>query len=522
MRPSLLLAFLVAFSGVQASWFGSDPEYSKWDEKQLRSWLHEHHIEVPKSYDKNELQDLVKANWNSASSWTQDSYYKAQQSFQGIKDSTFDAWDDSRLREFLLEQGVVNPSGPREQLVLLAKQKYKSYTDYASSLSSTASKSASTAIYGDSAHQASKSASSVIAQATQTAAKKLDDTKDYVYSTWDDNRLRSYLEQKGVIEPKQQATREQLLGYMRDAYAKTANPVWDAWSDSALHQWLVEHGVIKSDFEKNRDKLYQKMNMYYYDVTEPVWSTWDESTTRQWLIDHGIIKSDAQLKKEKMQKLVADNYLNAKDTAWGAWKDSDMRDWLIEHGYLRSDAQVRRDELIKYMNDHYNDYSARTAAYLTWPDARLRAYLREHGISEDALPTSRPGLLQEVRIRWVQTQTKTEALYIKLRSLLASGVYIAEEKLGQALDILSGHAEESKRYAGDKYEETKDWAGEKYDENKAYANEKYEQGKGYANEKAADASDYAHGKASSVSAKGQASSVKGKFYQATGKAKAEL
>ncbi|KZT23055.1 hypothetical protein NEOLEDRAFT_1137189 [Neolentinus lepideus HHB14362 ss-1] len=511
MRASLLLAVLVAFAGVQASWFGSDPEYTSWDEKQLRNWLHERHIDVPKSYNKNEIQDLVKVNWYSATEWTADQYKKAQQVFQGVKDSTFDAWDESRLREFLLEQGVVSPSGTREQLALLAKQKYRSYTDYASSLSSTVSNSASTALYGDSIHQASKSASSVVAQATQTAGKKLDDAQDYFYSTWDDNKLRSYLEEKGVIKTEEELTRDQMLAYMRDAYAKVANPGWEAWSDSYIHQWLVEHGVIKTDFEKKRDKLYEKMKMYYYDVSGPVWSTWDESALKQWLIEHNVIKSDAQLKKEKLQKLVADNYLTAKDTAWSAWKDSDMRDWLIEHGYLRSDAQVKRDELIKYMNDHYNDYSARTAAYLTWPDARLRAYLREHGISESALPTSRPGLLQEVRIRWVQTQSRTEAMYNKLRELLSSGVYIAEEKLGHALEILTGHAEEGKRYAEGKYEDGKDWAGEKYDENKAYANEKYEQ-----------ASDYAHGKASSISAKGQASSVKGKVMQATGKAKSEL
>jgi len=38
--------------------------------------------------------------------------------------------------------------------------------------------------------------------------------------------------------------------------------------------------------------------------------------------------------------------------------------------------------------------NARTASYLTWPDARLRAYLRERGMSENNLPTTRPGLLR--------------------------------------------------------------------------------------------------------------------------------
>lgn len=101
----------------------------------------------------------------------------------------------------------------------------------------------------------------------------------------------------------------------------------------------------------------------------------------------------------------------------------------------------------------YNDNSARVAAYLTWPDARLRAYLREHNIPEEALPTSRPGLLrtsclvirrsrdadscpsvvlciEEVRIRYVQSTSRAEALYNKIRDAVMEGVEVAEEKIG--------------------------------------------------------------------------------------------
>ena len=136
-----------------------------------------------------------------ASAWSAEQYYKAQQVFQGLKADAFDAWDESRLREFLLDQGVVEPKGTREQLALLAKQKYHAYTDAASSYSSSAtslagdasrgatslaskaSASASTAVYGDSKSQASKSISSTFAQATNDISRKLDDSKDYIYST---------------------------------------------------------------------------------------------------------------------------------------------------------------------------------------------------------------------------------------------------------------------------------------------------------------------------------------------------
>ncbi|KAL0952405.1 hypothetical protein HGRIS_006680 [Hohenbuehelia grisea] len=398
MRPTLLIIAAVAVVGAHASWFGSDStDYTTWSKSDLTRWLEEHNVPIPESAksSKTQLQDLVKTNWNTASAWTYDQYAAAQQSFQDLRDSTFDAWDESRLREFLLEQGVVAPSGPREQLVLLAKQKYRAYTNAASSFSSRASATASTAIYGDSQYQASQSLSSIVAQATNDVQQTLDDSKDYVYSTWDDNQLRTYLEDKGVIKTKSQKKREELLALMRDSYAKVTNPVWEAWGTSYIHSWLVNHGLIKSDFQKNRDALTAKMAYYYYSTTDTAYSTWSDSQLKDWLVQHNVIKSDAQLKRDKLVKLVQDNYSNAQDTIWSAWSDNQIKDWLVEHGYMRSNAQVKRDELIKSINEKYTAASARSAAYLTWPDARLRAYLRERGLPEDALPTSRPGLLRE-------------------------------------------------------------------------------------------------------------------------------
>ncbi|KAL5498321.1 hypothetical protein ACEPAH_2463 [Sanghuangporus vaninii] len=479
----LVVALAVVSTPVAASWWSSDkPEYSSWNTDQLKSWLKQNDIEPPKGYSQKELQDLVASNWNTFGAWSQEQFEKAQKVFGDTKDTAFENWDESRLREFLLEQGVVAPSGPREQLVLAAKQRYRGYTNAASSLASTASRAASTAIYGGPAARASKSgtsvlsvasktASSITSQATESLTRAFDDSKDYVYSTWNDNQLRDYLVKKGVIKSNQKTTRDQLLAYMRDTYAKTTDPIWEAWSDSYMHEWLVSQGVIKSDFEKGRDALSARMRSYYYTPQERFWDSWSESDLRQWLIDHNVIKSDAQIKKDKMKKLVADNYASASDTVWSSWSDSDIRSWLIDHGYLRSDAQVQRDKLVKLMNDKYNEGSARSAAYLTWPDARLRAFLRNHGMSEEALPTSRPGLLQEVRIRYVQSTSLLEQIYSRLRALVASGVSTAEETLGQILDVLSGAENKSKsilqgkkEYAENKAREAKQSAEKKKNE----------------------------------------------------------
>ncbi|KAF7971961.1 hypothetical protein HWV62_19349 [Athelia sp. TMB] len=500
MRPTLLIFVALSVASAQASWFASEnPAYESWSKPELQAWLKEHNINAPSSYSTSQLQGLVKSNWDAFATavpaWSYDQYTKAQKSFQDLKDASFESWDESRLREFLLEQGVVAPSGPREQLVLLAKQKYAGYNAAASSFSAEASKTAGG--YASSASSAAATATSAIAQATRDAARALDDSRDYVYSSWDESQLRKYLEDKGVVDKKTASglSREQLLAQMRTGYASVTEPVWDAWSDSYLREWLLTHNIISPTYDAKRAGLLEKMKHYYYTTNDTVYSTWTDTQLRQWLIDNNYIKSDQQVNREKALALVKDNYASASGTVWGAWSDSDIRAWLIENGYMKSDAQAKRDELVKAINDKYTDVSARTAAYLAWPDARLRAYLRERGISEAALPTSRPGLLQETRIRWVQTTTRADNLYAKIAELINTGVHSAEDSLHQIYELLVGSADAGKAYADKKAAQGKAYAGEKAAEGKAYAGEKAAEGKAYADEKAAHGKAYADEKA---------------------------
>jgi len=99
--------------------------------------------------------------------------------------------------------------------------------------------------------------------------------------------------------------------------------------------------------------------------------------------------------------------------------------------------QYKRDQLVKLMNDKYTDSSNKAAAYLTWPDARLRGYLRAHGVEDSLVPTSRPGLLQEVRIRWYEGNNRIEMLIQSIRDAVYAGVENAEAKLSQVSILLS-------------------------------------------------------------------------------------
>jgi len=196
------------------------PEYTKWDTKQLQTWLEQHKVDVPKAFynSKEGLQSLVAENWWSYTAWTNEQYNDAQKSFQNLRDSTFESWDESRLREFLLEQGIVEPKGPREKLVRLAKNHYNAYKDAGSSLSGTIT----------------DTFSSMVSTCTDSAFKAFDESKDYVYSTWDDSQMKAHLVSRGVLKSDAQKTRDQYLQLMKENYAAAADPVWQAWSDSYI------------------------------------------------------------------------------------------------------------------------------------------------------------------------------------------------------------------------------------------------------------------------------------------------
>ncbi len=61
----------------------------------------------------------------------------------------------------------------------------------------------------------------------------------------DDNRLRTYLEEKGVIKTKQQATRDEMLAKMKGVYTGATDPVYHAWHDSYMVRTFgaVQSGV---------------------------------------------------------------------------------------------------------------------------------------------------------------------------------------------------------------------------------------------------------------------------------------
>ncbi|KAJ7160984.1 hypothetical protein C8R46DRAFT_1223330 [Mycena filopes] len=198
--------------------------------------------------------------------------------------------------------------------------------------------------------------------------------------------------------------------------------IHSSWEDNRLHNYLVEKGVLAKDAADKKPA--------------------ELLGCREWLIAHDIVGPGAPLPQiDVLKAKMSQYYSNAWETIWEAWSEPDARSAC---GTRRRSA---RSKLVKMMQANFDDI-ATSAAYLIWPNARLHPYLRNHGLAETALPTSRPGRLQETRIRWIQTQTPSE-------HVREAAVETTEETLASILNVLAGEAKNGADSANKQAEEGK-------------------------------------------------------------------
>jgi len=310
------------------------------------------------------------------------------------------------------------------------------------------------AVAGDSANSAYHAATTNIAENAQWAynaaadsiasnaqwaknyvMSQMNDASDYVWSTWSDNEMRSYLEKKGIIKTKSQLKRDELIAKLKESYNSATDPVYNAWSDSYLKAWLVKENLIKSDAAVSRDHLLATLKDNYYSNKDYVYSEWSDSALKAWLVEHNVIKSNAQLKRDEYLDLFAHHYASSVDAVAGNWHESDMREFLIKKGLLKSDRKAKKDEMIKLIKEKGEIVSDQVSEYVYWSDRRLKAYLRSAGIAAADLPVKREELLSLTKRKWEENGKRVESMLNQLKHHFSSGVGFAEEKLMHILGV---------------------------------------------------------------------------------------
>ncbi|KUI52536.1 Stress response protein ish1 [Cytospora mali] len=130
------------------------------------------------------------------------------------------------------------------------------------------------------------------------------------YKEWDNEKLSSYLQQKGVdVQDSAKANKNSLIAQVKeswyetedktqDAYTSVKDWILDTWTDSQLKSFC-DHHAIPVPQPRKRDTLLAKARSNYDTVAQKagetasypgnwLYSTWTESDLKEWLDTHGF------------------------------------------------------------------------------------------------------------------------------------------------------------------------------------------------------------------------------------------
>ncbi|KAJ5287551.1 hypothetical protein N7478_003237 [Penicillium angulare] len=333
--------------------------YEQWSESDLKEWLDEHGWPVPQPTTRDKLISTVRRSSRIASlqarAIASSAVASAEAAKASLSDELFNAWSDSKLKEFLDEHDVRVPQGSkRNELVALARKHRHYLLGQASSASSAASEA-----FG----AATTKAGNEYARATDDAKLKAEDGFNGAIDTWSDSRLKAFLDARSVPVP-QYSKRDELIAKVR-ASAHRASGGWneynfDTWDKEHLLKYL---SALNSKAAKKAD------------------------ASREELIKH------AKDSYTKASKAGGEQYASAtaaatkatgsaKDTSFDQWSQSDLKKYLDSYGIpvyqgssineLRAAAR-RQTTFFKYgTNNPQDTIYAKVADTLQWALDQLK------------------------------------------------------------------------------------------------------------------------------------------------------
>jgi len=154
----------------------------------------------------------------------------AQAAQASLSEELFNAWSDSKLKQFLDEHDVKVPQGSKRNELIALARKHRSYLlDQASSASSAAK---------DTFGAATTRAGNEYARATDDAKLKAEDQFNAAIKLWSDSRLKAFLDARSVPVP-QNGKRDELVATVRANAHKAAG----GFNQYNFDNWDKEHLV---------------------------------------------------------------------------------------------------------------------------------------------------------------------------------------------------------------------------------------------------------------------------------------
>lgn len=284
--------------------------YTSWSESELKEFLDARGYPAPQPSSRDKLIASVRRNSRLASLNIQSAASSASASAESaqasLSDALFDAWSDSKLKEFLDSHGVPVPQGSKknELIALARKHRAQLVGNEASSVSAS----------GASAFGAATSrAGNEYAKATDDASAAAEDLFNSAVDTWSESRLKAYLDARGVPVP-QGSKKDELVKQVRlnSHKAQSGWSAWtfDTWTVDNLQKYLKARGKdTKKTAKASREELVKQAQDVYASASKTGGSEFASVT----------------------------NYLSqqtdaAKDTSFDNWSESDIKKYLDSYG----------------------------------------------------------------------------------------------------------------------------------------------------------------------------------------------
>jgi hypothetical protein len=281
--------------------------YSTWSDSDLKEYLDEHGFPAPQPTTRDKLIASVRRNAHLASSNMAKNAKAASSSAtaaqESLTDALFDAWSDSKLKEFLDKNNIPVPQGSRRnELVALARKNRAYLTGEGISASASSAFGAATSKAGN-----------AFAQSTDSASETAEEGFEKAIGTWSDSRLKAFLDSRGVPVP-QGGKRDDLLSKVRlnKHKATTGYSAWtfDTWSIDNLQKYLSTNSKkAKKNTEATRDDLVKQAQDAYASASKSGGISFASVTS------YLASATDA-----------------AKDSTFDTWSQSDLKSYLDTYG----------------------------------------------------------------------------------------------------------------------------------------------------------------------------------------------
>ncbi|CRG86388.1 Stress response protein ish1 [Talaromyces islandicus] len=322
-----------------------------------------------------------------------------------------------------------------------------------------------------------------LAQTSETASDHLSNVKEWIFDSWTESQLKSFLDHHGIPAP-QPRKRDTLLRAVRENYEVVAkrlgetaaypgNWLYEQWSESDLKEWLDTYGWPVPQ-PSSRDRLIAAVRRQsrlsslaaqkaaasasssaeaaQSSLSEALFNAWSESELKKFLDEHDVKVPQGSKRNElialarKHRKYLVDEAqsLSASATdAYGAATSKAGNEWAR----ATDDAQLKAEDTFD-------------AVVAGWSNSRLKAYLDARGIPVPQ-NSKRDELLSKVRLHKHKAATGYSAWTFdtwtteNLQKYLAS----ANHKAAKKADV---SRQELLKQAQDQYTKASKAGGEQY------------------------------------------------------------